>query len=274
MCDSSGGLSDELNENGNSFTNGAQSLDLQNFLKSRENEIKCKSCKKRFTSSEELKIHVSNHDKLKEKINTRKSKRIRNCNQKIFSQNESCLKPLNDLEEFLKLVNSEKEKDEQHKDNLDESRVSCNVCGFIAKNSRGLKIHTNVHNKSISPNKAQPKKMSVKFQVDLQLFGVLLNECKISIPIVRIIQKSVRSIISQELTNVIRDVVNKNDVLAWMRLFCISVHSSKLFEKRKKWPKYDPYQFETIFRIGRYQHGIDESSEKSTFESKKKVEDF
>lgn len=52
----------------------------------------------------------------------------------------------------------------------------------------------------------------------LNEFSLLLNECRTSIPLTRIIQKSVRIAVCQELTNVITNVVQCNDIDSWMRL--------------------------------------------------------
>lgn len=56
--------------------------------------------------------------------------------------------------------------------------------------------------------------------VDLvEKFGLLINKCKHAIPLIRIVQKSVRTVVCQELTNVIDHVVLKNDIFAWLRLW-------------------------------------------------------
>ena len=52
----------------------------------------------------------------------------------------------------------------------------------------------------------------------LENFGWLLNKCSVSVPLTRIIQKSVRIAVCEELGKVINSLVEKNDVNSWMRL--------------------------------------------------------
>jgi len=96
----------------------------------------------------------------------------------------------------------------------------------------------NIHKKAVSSDNnlcTNPRKIKIT-QIDLKLFGILLNECKNSIPIVRIIQKSVRSTVCQELTNTIRDVVNKNNVDSWIRLLSFPYIVLNSFKKEKNGP--------------------------------------
>lgn len=109
-------------------------------------------------------------------------------------------------------------------DRILNSRVLCDTCGFTAKNELGLKIHSRVHRNDSSAAAAQtlPNQHSIVFRDDLDLveqFGILINKCKHAIPLIRIIQKSVRTIVCQELTTVIEHVVLKNDIYAWLRLW-------------------------------------------------------
>lgn len=103
------------------------------------------------------------------------------------------------------------------------NRVTCAVCGFLAKNERGLNIHLRTHNNQDSIG--DPQEFPAQFDFDpndtkaiIQRFGELIYRCKSSIPIVRIIQKSVRTAVCQDFTNVIEQSVAKNDVLSWCRL--------------------------------------------------------
>lgn len=102
------------------------------------------------------------------------------------------------------------------------NRATCNICGFLAKNDRGLNIHMGIHNRNINPS---PPELQPPMDLDLrdeasiiQKFGKLIYKCKCSIPMVRIIQKSVRSSACQELTRVVENVVAKNDLFSWCRL--------------------------------------------------------
>lgn len=52
----------------------------------------------------------------------------------------------------------------------------------------------------------------------LEDFNILLAKCKKFIPVTRIIQKSVRIFVCQELTNLVNETVSNNDVVSWMRL--------------------------------------------------------
>lgn len=103
-------------------------------------------------------------------------------------------------------------------------RVTCRTCGFLAKNDRGLKVHARIHNDVQLPSASVH---NAQQQVDLssldeagmiQKFGELLYKCKCSIPLVRIIQKSGRTIVCQELTKVVEYTAIKNDLFAWFRL--------------------------------------------------------
>lgn len=173
-----------------------------------------------------MKIHESLHENLKEKINNKKSKRQRNSrstNESIENREET-----NVLDDFLAL-NRDKNEDEQsflqliNKSGLSQKRVTC-YCGFIAKNEHGLKIHQNIHtkNQTNKPNKLKPiDESQQETQSELSIvdrFGVILSKCKEAVPVVRIIQKSVRSAVSLELSKIIDQVITKNDENAWCRL--------------------------------------------------------
>ncbi len=103
--------------------------------------------------------------------------------------------------------------------------VTCSVCGFLAKNARGLSIHMHKHKRvdgvsNLSEDKAAFIDSSGETDVSemLEVFGSLLNRCRISVPLTRIIQKSVRIAVCLELSREIESLVEKNDVASWMRL--------------------------------------------------------
>lgn len=111
-------------------------------------------------------------------------------------------------------------------EDLPHGRVSCEVCGFLAKNRHGLNIHMRVH-KRVSENDelvededGRISEFSAGRDVSdiLDEFGLLLNCCRLSVPLTRIIQKSVRIVVCQELTKVINDLLKDNSVDSWMRL--------------------------------------------------------
>lgn len=108
------------------------------------------------------------------------------------------------------------------------SRATCSVCGFLAKNERGLNVHARSH-VSLQPSTSSTSTTTLyAFQPvnegDLiRKFGELLYKCKCSLPLVRIIQKSVRTAVCQELTKVVEHVVAKNDILAWFRLLSFPI---------------------------------------------------
>lgn len=114
----------------------------------------------------------------------------------------------------------------QHSQNAEkilEDRMICGTCGFTAKNEHGLKIHSRIHQKESHSTlpQTQPHQVDFEFADDddlVQKYGVLLNKCRQAIPVVRIIQKSVRTIVCEELIRVIDHVVFKNDIFAWLRL--------------------------------------------------------
>lgn len=111
---------------------------------------------------------------------------------------------------------------QQANDVINQRKVC--ACGFVAKNERGLKIHARTHeaastdssSHSVDPTQFQFNSLS---EADLiRKFGELLYKCKCTIPMVRIIQKSVRTTVCQELTKVIEYTATKNDTFAWLRL--------------------------------------------------------
>lgn len=100
-------------------------------------------------------------------------------------------------------------------------------CGFTAKNQHGLSIHSSrMHKNETSGNvNIAPQPLldvgDPAFD-DVELFGVLLSKCRSSIPVVRIIQKSVRFGVSQELSKSIDCALNKNDITSWFRLLAFT----------------------------------------------------
>lgn len=103
------------------------------------------------------------------------------------------------------------------------NRILCNVCGFLAKNERGLKRHASTHGRQPATTSASTPTLQFDFEsLDdsslIRKFGELLYKCKCSIPLVRIIQKSVRTVVCLELAKIVENVVAKNDVLSWFRL--------------------------------------------------------
>jgi len=103
------------------------------------------------------------------------------------------------------------------------NRVSCELCGFLAKNKHGLSIHMRKHKRVVVDDVVSQEPVDVasneaSVSEVLIEFGFLLNKCRISVPLTRIIQKSVRIVVCQELTKVIEGLVKENDVNSWMRL--------------------------------------------------------
>lgn len=102
------------------------------------------------------------------------------------------------------------------------NRVTCDICGFLAKNERGLGVHARTHGIQPMLEATEPAcQIEIESLDDAGLirkFGELLYRCKCNIPLVRIIQKSVRTAVCQELTKVIETVNAKNDILSWFRL--------------------------------------------------------
>jgi len=122
--------------------------------------------------------------------------------------------------------NKMQEKKAKSKSETDLSnRVVCK-CGFIAKNSKGLQIHWGKKKKSAQsqPNVSSQPILSQATQNENELkdkidnFNILLGKCKNFIPVTRIIQKSVRIVVCQELTSLVNTVVSKNDLESWLRL--------------------------------------------------------
>lgn len=123
MGDSSDGLPNPLDPNLNFSADGAQSLELQEFMKLNgkenptsstvENDDKitfnCIPCNRSFDTSKGLKIHESFHVKLRGKIESKKSNRKRNINiQKVsrIERNKSS-EDLTELDEFLLMNQNE-----------------------------------------------------------------------------------------------------------------------------------------------------------------------
>ncbi len=108
------------------------------------------------------------------------------------------------------------------------NRITCNDCGFVAKNERGLNVHLRSHNNQETVG--DPQHLPAQFDFDpnstadiIQRFGELIYKCKCSVPLVRIIQKSVRTVVCQELTKAVEYVVEKNDLFAWCRLMSFPI---------------------------------------------------
>ena len=106
-------------------------------------------------------------------------------------------------------------------------RVSCKICGFLAKNSHGLSIHMRKHKRVVDVgedvssqgcDENVPDQNVVFLSGVLDEFGFLLNKCRLSVPITRIIHKSVRTVVCQELAKTIENLLVSNDVDSWMRL--------------------------------------------------------
>lgn len=184
--------------------------------------FKCIPCNRTFDSSKELKIHESFHEKLKVKIQSKESVRKRNISSKTsicHDENEN-VDVITELNEFLVLNENERNSQSSSKSSdvpvsseFLKNRITCD-CGFIAKNSRGLKIHQNTHKKkkineqtecpTIQQDRVKQHFTSNKQDENyVDMFGILLSKCKEVIPVVRIIQKSVRSTVSLELSKVI-----------------------------------------------------------------------
>lgn len=128
------------------------------------------------------------------------------------------------------------------KETSEFGRVRCDVCGFLAKNSHGLTIHMRKHRNHLVSvddlvledidNDAFSSQVSSNvegFSDVLDDFGWLLNRCRLMVPLTRIIQNSVRTVVCQELAGVIENLLEKDDVSSWMRLlaFPYIVLSSK-----------------------------------------------
>lgn len=99
-------------------------------------------------------------------------------------------------------------------------RVTCEVCGFLAKNAHGLSIHMRKHRRvNVVDLVSKDNDCGDVFSVEGSLssilddFGMLLNRCRVSVPLTRIIQKSVRIVVCQELAIEIENLVWKNDVI-------------------------------------------------------------
>lgn len=107
----------------------------------------------------------------------------------------------------------------------DSDRKVCN-CGFIAKNNVGLRIHWGKQNKMMQAQTSKANQSNLKETLQkesnlkeyLEDFNILLAKCKKFIPVTRIIQKSVRIVVCQELTNLVNETVSNNDIVSWMRL--------------------------------------------------------
>lgn len=83
------------------------------------------------------------------------------------------------------------------------NRVTCIACGFLAKNERGLKIHWGFTTVNLLLwNRTSHWLQQISTHVTKPAsFGNSVSCFKCSIPLVRIIQKSVRTTVCQELTS-------------------------------------------------------------------------
>lgn len=202
MEDSPGGSEPPLDTDLVDFSvDGAQSIELQNFLQRCPKDFECKPCNQYFTTSRDLKKHMNVH---KNQSAETEKRIIKNKSQENIEYEESRRNVTNIR--------------------FPTERVRCK-CVFFAENDHGLKIHQNVHKKEKekkikSPNEKDNPVLNKENNLDdfVNIFGFLLSKCREAVPITRIIQKSVRHVVSQDLSNVIEKVILKNDVASWLRL--------------------------------------------------------
>lgn len=155
MGDTSGGIIDKSNDEIDFSVDGAQSINLQNFLRSNTTFL-CEPCNRTFATEKGLKIHRSYHEKMKSKIFVKKFQRKRKERQEesfILDDSGQCHMSINDLEEFLNLQALESNESDngvtnELQDQINEinSNQVCTFCNFEAKTRAGLKIHMKRHN--------------------------------------------------------------------------------------------------------------------------------
>lgn len=177
------------------------------IINNNENWI-CKECVLN-ESITELKITNEKPSSFEEQKELNRTLLPRKCKQSKIQSQSIAVTSTND-EGSKKRTN----KSDGNKDLLD--RVVCN-CGFIAKNYVGLRIHWGKKkkkvNSQISKIDQSTRMKAIEKETDLKEylndFNLLLGKCKKSIPITRIIQKSVRIIVCQDLTTLVNEVVQK-----------------------------------------------------------------
>jgi hypothetical protein len=96
----------------------------------------------------------------------------------------------------------------------------CEFCWKSFKTCQGLKIHcSKIHQiKETLPFKKHSQNSEEKIYTNVFQENYLSN-LKTKIPVLKRVPKAARPLVSNELTNVINDVVEKNTDVTWYKLF-------------------------------------------------------
>ena len=154
----------------------------------KENDYKCQEKQESNYDLNEF-LNLVNLDNDNEKKNQQ---------QKLINPKDKCNNRYNFSRKCkLKKKSSQNALDDVSDRNVLSDRVICD-CGFLAKNNRGLKVHMRKHERENlshivdqDPTDSIPTNREVDSSFILNEFSLLLNKCRTSVPLTRIIQKSV-----------------------------------------------------------------------------------
>jgi hypothetical protein len=119
--------------------------------------------------------------------------------------------------------------------NVDILKHQCKFCWKSFKTCQGLKIHcSKIHQiKETLPFKKHSQNSEEKIYTNVFQENYLSN-LKSKIPVLKRVPKAARPLISNELTNVINDVVEKNTDVTWYKLFLFTYAVLQLPQKKNK----------------------------------------
>jgi hypothetical protein len=119
--------------------------------------------------------------------------------------------------------------------NVDILKHQCEFCWKSFKTCQGLKIHcSKIHQlKETLPFKKHSQNSGEKIYTNVFQENYLSN-LKSKIPVLKRVPKAVRPLVSNELTNVINDVVEKNTDVTWYKLFLFTYAVLQLPQKKNK----------------------------------------
>jgi hypothetical protein len=119
--------------------------------------------------------------------------------------------------------------------NVDILKHQCEFCWKSFKTCQGLKIHcSKIHQiKETLPFKKHSQNSEEKIYTNVFQENYLSN-LKTKIPVLKRVPKAARPLVSNELTNVINDVVEKNTDVTWYKLFLFTYAVLQLPQKKNK----------------------------------------
>lgn len=194
----------------------------------------CPFCLHKAKTLMQCKIHISgDHEILTKKdIQYTLQSQISSADESESNNNFS----QQDLVEFLKLIKS---------DNNDQlsmvGKAKCTRCGFIAKNSHGLKIHLYTCNKR--SQSTQNEQQSSDSEAEETLIEKLMS-LRSQRRIMNRIPKGARKIVCEEYSKAILECISENSDRSWEKLFIFVYNALQLPPKNEK----RKYSLATVIR--------------------------